>query len=237
MNMKMNMKMTRLLSVLVPLAGLQACADNGKVDLGTSVTGASLADYVDAWDGYTEAQQFVFDSDRIRVKITSDGQGTLMLGEAHTYPPATDPNVGYPPDEDAMAIITKSSMFRAGMEYPLHGVKVESKRIRFTVSTNDFYKAWCELQTPVPTGDPNVFYCGPNGYVGKSDGTCSVSDTGAPIDCLKARLCLGPTVCACTATSCTANTEFSTQFDGALREDGTLLEGTFNNATVRLERQ
>jgi len=235
--MKANMKLTRLLSVLIPLAGVQACADNGKVDLGTSVTGASLADYVDAWEGYTEAQQFVPGSDRIRVKITGDGQGTLVLGESHTYPPATDPNVGYPPNEDTMGIIVKESMFRPGMEYPLHGVKVESKRIRFTVSTTDFYKAWCELQTPVATNDPNVFYCGPNGYSGTPEGVCTSADTGATIDCGKAALCTGPRVCVCTATACTSNTDFMTQFDGALREDGTLLEGTFNNATVRLERQ
>ena len=234
----MNLKMTRLVCVLVPLAGVQACAQKGStVDLGTNVTGASLADYVDEWDGYTEAQQFVSGSDRIRVKIGSDGQGTLVLGESQTYPPATDPNVGYPPDEDAMAVIIKPSMFRAGMEYPLHGVKVESKRIRFTVSTNDFYKAWCELQTPVPTtGNPDVYFCGPNGYSGNGE-MCFAGDTGAPVNCAKAALCTGPLVCACTATSCTSNTDFSVQFDAALREQGTLLEGTFNNATVRFERQ
>lgn len=237
MNLRTNKKMTRLLSVLIPLAGVQACAQNGKVDLGASVTGANLADYVDAWDGYTEAQQFVFDSDRIRVRINGNGLGTLVLGESQAYPPATDPNVGYPPNEDSMSAIIKTSMFRAGMEYPLHGVKVESKRIRFTVSTNDFYKSWCELQTPVATNDPNVFSCGPNGYTGTPDGMCFNGETGAPIDCAKAALCAGPRVCTCTATACTANADFFTQFDGALREDGTRLEGTFNNATVRLERQ
>jgi hypothetical protein len=101
---------------------------------------------------------------------------------------------------------------------------------------NDFYKAWCELQTHVATNDPNVFFCGPNGYSGNAAGEC-FTDTGAPINCGKASLCTGPRVCVCTATSCTSNTDFNTQFDAALREDGTLLEGTFNSATVRLERQ
>jgi len=234
----MNLKMSRLLCVLVPLAGVQACAQKGTVDLGTNVTGASLADYVDEWDGYTEAHQFVSGSDRIRLKIGGDGTGTLVLGESQTYPPATDPNLGYPPDEDAMAATIKPSMFRAGMEYPLHGVKVESKRIRFTVSTNDFYKTWCELQTPVPTtSNPDVYFCGPDGYSGTPDGMCFRGDTGAPVSCAKAALCRGNSVCACTATSCTSNTDSSVQFDAALREQGTLLEGTFNNATVRFERQ
>jgi len=230
-------KTIRLLSVLVPMAGVQACAQNGTVDLGTSVTGASLADYADGWDGYTEAQQFVPGSDRLRVRIGGDGQGALILGESQTYPPATDPNVGYPPGEDFMSTIFKKVMFRPGMEYPLHGVKVESKRIRFTVSMNDFYKSWCELQTPVETSTPGVYFCGPNGYTGNADGMCFTGDTGAPVDCVKASLCTGNMVCSCTATSCTSNADFSVQFDAALREQGTLLEGTFNNATVRLERQ
>lgn len=237
--MKTNMttNLTRLLSVLVPLAGVQACADNGKVDLGTSVTGASLVDYVDEWEGYTEAVSFVPGSDRIRLKIGGDGQGTLVLGESQTYPPATDPNVGYPPAEDPMMAIIKQSMFRPGMEYPLHGVKVESKRIRLTVSPNDFYQSWCALQTPVPTTSPGVFSCGPDGYSSTPEGTCVAANTGAPIDCGKAALCIGPRVCVCTATSCAANQDYSVSFDAALRDEGSLLEGTFNNATVRFERQ
>ena len=233
----MSSKAIRFLTVLVPLAGMQACAQNGKVDLGTTVTGASLADYVDSWDGYTEAHEFVPGSDRIRVRIGGDGEGTLVLGESQTYPPATDPNVGYPPGEDAMSAILAGKMFRPGMEYPLHGVKVESKRIRFTVSMNDFYKTWCELQTPVPTSNPDVFFCGPDGYSGNAQGMCFFGPANTPVDCGKATLCTGNLVCTCTATSCTANEDFSIQFDAALREQGTLLEGTFNNATVRLERQ
>lgn len=236
------MKMTRILAVLIPFVGVQACSDNGTVDIGNNgKTGASLVDYVDSWDGYTEAQQFVFDSDRVRLKLTGDGQGTVVLGEAQTYPAATDPNVGYPTNEDAMSVIVKQNMFRAGFEYPVHGVKVEASRIRFTVSTNDFYKTWCELQTPVNSGQDGIYFCGPNGYRGNPDGTCVSLDTaagpGAPINCVKAALCTGQRTCACTATSCTSNGEFSTQFDAALREQGTLLEGTFNNATVRMQRQ
>jgi hypothetical protein len=243
--MNMRSKTTRLLSVLIPLVCVEACAQKSNVDLGTNVTGASLADYVDGWDGYTEARQFVPGSDRIRVKIGADGQGTLVLGESQTYPPATDPNVGYPLGEDANSIITDVYMFRPGFEYPLRGVKVESKRIRFTVSMNDFYKTWCELQTPVVASpdNPDVYSCAPSSF--RSDGATMCfagGDPGVPIDCGKALLCSLGSVCTCTASSCTANTDFnsdstSVQFDGALREQGTQLEGTFNNANVRLERQ
>jgi len=234
----MKLKKTRLLSILIPLAGVQACAQSGNVDLGANVTGASLADYVDSWDGYTEARQFVPGSDRIRLNITGDGQGSLVLGESQTYPPATDPNVGYPPGEgDFMSATIKASTFRPGFEYPLHGVKVESKRIRFTISTNDFYKSWCELQTPVATNNPDFYsYC-PNGFSSNGEGMCFAADTGAPVDCSKVALCTGVLVCTCTASSCTADLNYNTQFDAALREAGTLLEGTFNSTTVRFERQ
>ena len=75
------------------------------------------------------------------------------------------------------------------------------------------------------------------GYSSDGNGMCIATDTGAAISCAKASLCSGPRVCACTATSCTSNTDYFVQFDAALREEGAQLEGTFNNATVRLERQ
>ena len=121
-----------------------------RVAFGNSgVTGSSLVDYVDQWDGYTEAQQFVFDSDRFRFKLNGDGTGTVVLGESQVYPAATDPNVGYPPGEDLMSAVVKVGQYRGGFEYPVHDVIVQSKRIRFKVSPNDFFKGWCELQTPV----------------------------------------------------------------------------------------
>jgi hypothetical protein len=125
------------------------------------------------------------------------------------------------------------------MEYPLHGVKVESKRIRFTVSMNDFYKAWCELQTPVETNTPGIYFCGPDSFVGdgSDSGTCYTGDPVVPINCAKASLCIGNQVCTCTATSCTSNDDFYVQFDAALGEEGAQLVGTFNSSTVRLDRQ
>ena len=243
MKLMMKTKMTRLLAVLILLAGVQACAQNSAVDIGNNgATGASLVDYVDQWDGYTEAQQFVFGSDRVRLSLTDNGQGTLVLGESQVYPAATDPNVGYPPGEDTMSVIVKESMFRAGFEYPVHGVKVESSRIRFTVSTTDFFKKWCELQTPVASQSPPVYFCGPDTYRGTADDMCfgQTDPPGGmetPINCAKAALCIGNRVCSCTATACTSNGDSGIQFDAALREQGTLLEGTFNNATVRMQRK
>lgn len=239
----MTKTITLRLAVLIPLAGAQACAQNSNVDLGRSVTGANLLDYVDQWDGYTEAQEFVFGSDRVRLTIAGDGQGAMMLGEAQAYPAATNPDVGYPPNEDFMSSIVKIAGFRPGFEYPVHGVKVESSRIRFNVSLNDFFGSWCRLQVPIPStsgGSPGFYFCGPDGYGMGDGGMCSWQGTAGmnkPIDCLKASLCVVSRVCVCTATSCAPSLEENIQFDAALREEGTQLEGTFNHATVRMQRQ
>lgn len=237
----MTKTMTLRLAVLIPLAGAQACAQDSTVDLGKSVTGANLADYVDQWDGYTEAREFVFGSDRVRLTIAGDGQGTLMLGEAQAYPAATNPDVGYPPNEDYMLAIDNISSFRPGFEYPVHGVKVESSRIRFNVSLYEFFGSWCRLQVPVPSGgSPGVYFCGPDGYHSTAVGMCAwqgADGMDKPIDCSKAALCAGPRICVCTATSCAPRLDENIQFDAALREEGTQLEGTFNRATVRMQRQ
>lgn len=232
------MRMTRGLVIVAAIAGLQACADNSAVDIGgNGVTGSSLTDYVDQWDGYTEAQQFVPGSDRFRFKLNGDGTGTVVLGESQTYPAATDPDVGYPADEDLMTVATKTGRYRAGFEYPVHDVIVESKRIRFKIAPNDFYKGWCELQTPVVSVDQaGVYSCGPNGFTQTTPGTCIGNDNKA-INCTKAMLCTGPFTCQCTATSCTASDNSATIFDGALYDSGTTLQGSFNSATVRMERK
>jgi hypothetical protein len=188
-------------------------------------------------DGYTEAQQFVPGSDRFRFKLNGDGTGTVVLGESQTYPAATDPDVGYPADEDLMTVATKTGRYRAGFEYPVHDVIVESKRIRFKIAPNDFYKGWCELQTPVVSVDQaGIYSCGPNGFTQTTPGTCIGNDNKA-INCTKAILCTGPFTCQCTATSCTASDNSATIFDGALYDSGTTLQGSFNSATVRMERK
>lgn len=235
--MNMNTHPTRLLSLLIPLLMASSCAQDGDVDLGASVTGASLADYVASWEGYTEASQLVFGSDRVRLRIDRDGQGTVIFGESQTYPVATDPNVGYPPNEDQMQAVIKLIEWRPGMQYPLHDAKVENKRIRFTLMQTDFYKTWCELQTPVETDQGGFYSCSTGGFSRDPSGVCSTS-RGEVIDCSKAMLCIGvPRVCTCTETSCTSAQDSFTQWDAALRDNGKSMEGTFQGVTVRLERR
>jgi len=231
----MNIKATMIL--LAAATGLQACGQDGNVDIGKNgVSGASLTDYADQWEGYTEATQLVFGSDRFRFRLNGDGTGTVVLGESQVYPPATDPNVGYPTDEDQMTAAVKVDMFRPGFEYPVHDVTVESKRIRFKVVPYDFYKGWCELQTPVESlSQKGVYFCGPNSLSQTSPGVC-VGGDGTRIDCNKGLLC-GRFICQCTAAGCTSGDTGTTIFDGALYDQGTRLQGTFGTTTVRMERK
>jgi len=231
----MTIKATIIL--LAAATGLSACGQDGNVDIGKNgISGASLTDYADQWDGYTEATELVPGSDRFRFRLNGDGTGVVVLGESQVYAPATDPNVGYPVDEDQMSAATKADSFRAGFEYPVHDVTVESKRIRFKVSPNDFYKGWCELQTPIESlTQKDVYFCGPDSLTQTSPGTC-VGGDGTPINCSKALLC-ARFICQCTATGCTTGDTGTTIFDGALYDQGTTLQGSFRGTTVRMERK
>jgi len=223
--------------LLAAATGLQACGQDGNVDIGKNgISGASLTDYADQWDGYTEARELVAGSDRFRLRLNGDGTGSVTLGESQVYAPATDPNVGYPLNEDQMSVLVLKDQFRPGFEYPVKDVKVESKRIRFSVSTTDFYKTWCELQTPVESlSQKDVFFCGPDSLTQTSPGVC-VGGDGTRVDCLKAFLC-SSFVCQCTATACKPGDAGTVLFDGALYEQGASLQGTFYGTTVRLERK
>src|SRR5450432_936374 len=91
---------SRALVALLCGAGFSAaCSGGGAVNIGnTAVIGSQLSDYAASWDGYAEAYTFMPDgSDRVRLTIDANGQGTLEVGNAALLPPPTDPNVGYRP--------------------------------------------------------------------------------------------------------------------------------------------
>jgi hypothetical protein len=147
------MKKTPLLSpalILLCAAGPLVACSGDKANIGnTSAIGSQLSDYAATWDGYAEAYTFSPDgSDHVRLTITADGQGTLLVGDLPAYAPPTDPNVGYPPGID----YSKNGYFQApplweGFVYPVYGARVETDRIQVGVKTNDIFTTWCGLQT------------------------------------------------------------------------------------------
>jgi hypothetical protein len=176
----MNIKMSSTrLAMLLPLAGTPlACSGGGSVNIGeTQAVGSKLSDYAASWDGYAEAFTFMpSGSDRIRVIIDANGQGTLQLGDATPYPPPTDPNVGYPPGVDSFQT---GDAFIEGVLYPVHAARVQTERIQLGLKPRDLYAPWCMLQTPVTSSyTTGLVYFDAGAYVHMEGGVEAGSDGG-----------------------------------------------------------
>jgi hypothetical protein len=150
-----NERTRALLAILCCSGAPLACSGSGSVNIGnTKVVGSQLSDYAATWDGYAEAYTFTPDnSDRVRLTIAANGQGTLQVGNSALLPVATDPNVGYPPGAEDPSYINSFSLGE-GVLYPVYGAQVQTNRIQVGIKPNDYYGVWCALQTPVT----NYFY-------------------------------------------------------------------------------
>jgi hypothetical protein len=242
--MKMNLRL------IAPLfaATAAACSSSPEVSIGDPVGGA-LADYAASWDGYAEAYQFEDGSDRVRLRIDSAGTGTLEVGDSPHFPPATDPNVGYPPgttSQQGFPSVAQMTLY-AGFGYPLHDTRVDNSRIRLGADPADLYSGWCALQQPVSDERNGVYNCLPNwGYSYGIDGCWQPDPTtkeAVTVDCGKLMLCGILRVCRCTASGCTipsAAGNAPVQVDAALTADGTQLTGTLilgdQRITIRMSR-
>lgn len=228
------MKKTRLLSpalILCAVGPLVGCSSDKPVNIGnTSVIGAQLSDYAATWDGYAEATTFPDGSDRVRLTIDANGQGTLRVGNAALLAPPTVANSGYPTENPNAAQQTVIP----GFLYPIYATQVQAARMQLGLNPTDLYAAWCALQAPVPyqittlvtpsgtyvtigVGDAGVvstqYACvAPNSVV-ETNGVCEITTAtdggadggGTRIDCAKATLCATEfSVCTCTASACTS---------------------------------
>ena len=198
------------------------CAGSHKVDIGeghepTAVSGESLSDYAGVWDGYAEAFTWNDGTDHVRITLDSQGMGTLEIGEADPLPPP-DPEHGYPPGDNnpnAKLAIANIPLIISGFGYPVHGARVESKRIRFTTATRTLYKDWCEMQTSyLDVGAwPTHYACVTGlGWSGPEDAPMCTAyngrdssnpDNAEPVDCGQASTCIA--FCECTETSCSVS--------------------------------
>jgi len=249
----------RLTLLLVLFATPLACAGPGQVDIGDPI-GANLADFAGNWDGYAELYTFGDGaSDRVRLAMDLSGQPTIRFGDAALLPPPTDPDVGYPVPSNDPAFDSWAAL-RDDVLYPLHDLTLAAGRIRFGVNLYDFFAAWCELQTPVPSTSSG-YRCDNDaqlvaGTMDEATDTCHMTFADGSVEtvnCGKWLRCVGWPVCDCTASGCAArhgsdetntsetNTAPPIKFDGALEGDGSKLVGTLlvyptTRVTVRLER-
>ncbi len=146
------MTTTRVL-LLVPLA-LAACSDGEPVDIGQD--GSGVSDFAGSWDGYAEAYTFnkYYRSDRVRVTLDANGEGTLEVGDAPLLPGPLDPvEAGYNRFQDAKDFIP-------GFRYPLEDVDVVVGRLRFGVDPWALYASWCTTQPSYEnSASPSGYAC------------------------------------------------------------------------------
>jgi len=233
-----------IIALLTCVSLFSACASSKPVDLGDDKTGATaqgLAAYEGAWDGYVEAYKFPSGSDRLRITLDAEGQGTIEVGDAPAIAPFTDPNVAYPAT-DPPSLDAEISPHE-GYGYPVTGAAVHSGRISFTFWTTDLQKPWCEAQTSYAFdagGSETEYSClEGGGWSPTQDGIC-VDIGGTPLDCGFASECFN--LCVCDASGCTSRRTFyqsELQVDGKLDDDGQTLVGTLllpDSRTIRLQR-
>jgi len=190
----------------------------------TTACAGSDSPLVGSWHGYVENQPAPWDELFLEINgANGDGIcGTLRIGSAEPPPPATDPNVTYPP-----GVIDQSPNYLIpGFTLTLMNGSTDGTRVRFGVSTQEGYDGWCRLQTVYPDGNGSCSCLPPlTGGGVRSGDVCTWN--GQVTDCGKVEMCAGNAVavCMCNASGCSATTG-TVDFD--LRVNGDLAEG---NAT------
>jgi len=226
---------------------LCACSDSGEKSLGTdnpADTTLSLEDFAATWEGYIEAYSPPYGSDRIRIVLDEEGQGTVQFGDGDVLPPPTDENVGYPPAD----VRERAGEVFERIAYPVYESQLEDTRLRLKIDALYPFKDWCALQTPILDEVNDVYRCVPSVPLTNpndpeqgcyySPGGDPESGERVPIDCAKIDLCIG--MCMCTQSGCAITEPNPMKIDGALSDDGNTLEGTIvllSNYTIRLTRQ
>lgn len=169
------------------------------------------------YTGYIESFTFPDGSDTLSMTIVANENagavtGTMVYGNAPMLAPPTSGDVGYPPGIAQTPVAPLE-----GFAFTIVGGTYGGARLQVGVVQNELWKAWCELETPVPQyNGASDGGCGPLlgygclGDVSTEQGTngCMVQScqqaSPVPIDCGKMKLCTvnGLEVCTCTASAC-----------------------------------
>lgn len=254
------MKKQSSVCVLGAVLMLVGCSE-GTVDIGkdrnSTTFGEKLSDYDGAWDGYAEA--FVFpltnESDRLRIVIDAAGQGTLQIGEGSASVPPVEAT---PPPGPWTRWEESAWTMAPGFAYPLHDLRVDERRLRFTINGSDLFAPWCQAQIPTYYEAFGNYACGPLSVGSDMFAPVDECFTPAttfpedrePIECGRAMLCCNDraAACVCTATSCApaSRPELLITADLSLTGEGDDMVGTVvignvdpqatERVTVRLSR-
>lgn len=235
---------TRGLVLCGVLAAVSGCSSKDEVDIGdenAAKTGERLSDYADVWEGYAEAYEFADGSDKLRIVLDAEGNGSLVVGDSAE--PVVDAEHPWRPGQDGLV---------PGFRYTVRAASVAASRLTFSAQRSESFADFCELQTPFPADPrmPDAYFCVPRGENGFDDkDTCWIRVEGEEkryLDCALYEACTG--TCQCTSTGCgipqrsTDDSGYFSQMDASLTDGGDVLTGTFVpwaevRVTVRLERQ
>jgi hypothetical protein len=202
---------------------------------------AGSSPLVGEWVGHIENYAFPSGSNLVHLFIEGADDtsfcGSVIFGAGPLPPPATNPDVGYPPGADIQNLHFTPAWNAPyeGFNYRLMNAAVSGNDIRYGVYTYELWNSWCVLQTSYLT-ERGDFRCITNGIGEKSSeaGTdggaeCAIVDSSnrTVVDCDKLVLCGGPSVfdavCECNAAGCMAHS-FNTRELGA-RVDGNVMTG------------
>ena len=190
------------------------------------------------WVGRIENYQFPSGSNLVHLLIEGADDtsfcGSVTFGVGPLPPPATNPDVGYPPGAD-IQLLRSTGAWNApyeGFNYRLSAAVVSGNDIRSTIYTREAWKSWCVLQAP-HLMENGFFRCMPKG-IGEisreagADGAaeCALVDSSnrTVIDCNKLLLCGGipgsDSACQCNAAGCMPHVlptgDVTARFDGAV---------------------
>jgi hypothetical protein len=212
-------------------------------------SGSSLETLVGTWQGYAEAFTFPSGSDAIRLVVTQAADGsiesTVTYGQGTPPPPASDPDVGYPPgadwaDHDGTWLVE-------GFPFTVTHPSFDGTRLRIQTASTEVWKGWCALQTPTSAGEPcGVYGCLPNWpSVATVNATTTFTDpsSGATetVDYGRSVLCHLPgQPCSCSATACTVDLSTPGDWSFDMQLTGAKLDRTMSgngNVNVHLTRE
>jgi hypothetical protein len=194
------------------------------------------------YDGWAEHHRFRSGSDRVRVMLEDNPDGTVsgfaLFGEASHLDPA-------PSDANACDWLCDEPWasghlgVQEGFTYAVSNVERSTTRLRFEINRVEPIDPFCRLQTPVRRfeGAESRWGCLPNEGAGVGPSGCYTGEH-QPVSCCKLFACdLGVPACECDADECwgsTAPIRFDLFIDDRGIASGAVSDGLF---TVHLEPQ
>jgi hypothetical protein len=185
---------------------------------------------------------FTFSDGSKAITLTIQGSplgGVATFGQSSPPPPATDPNVGYPPGfrlgygSNIGGISAWMTAPHPGFPFSFLNPTLSGQRLQFDISILELWKAWCQLQTPflAQTDAGPMYYCEQDWTSTNTAQGCVLVDPTTmqqvSIDCEKLAMC-GPTagICSCGSQSCSSSAYAGVHIDltvAGSQADGVML--------------